>query len=753
MYRPLSLIRTIAAAFLALVATAGSAQAQTNYFWQAPNGSDGTWNFSNVNWSTTAAGPVNTSWNDNSGAVTVNFGNTAGTVTLVDGPERNVAGVNFTASGYILNGQALGFLTTVTINTNANDATINSFIGGNVNSGFNKIGTGTLTLGANNTGFEGTITVSAGVLAISTANGLGGTFNSTTVANGAALQVSGAVTIPERLTLSGTGIAGAGALRKTGGDTTLMTGAITLNAATLITSDAGQLTIDGAVTGGNTNLTVGGAGITRFNGAIQIGSGQIIKDGAGTLRLNGNNNYTGATLVNTGILRVSSDNGLGATSGNTTIAAGAVIQVSGAITTPEPVVLNGTGISDGGALRKTGADVSTMTGAITINTATVRINSDDAGGTLAINGAVGMGANNLTVGGVGATTIGGVITGSGTLTKDGAGVLTVTGNNGASFTGPITVTGGVVSIPTSTALGITGLTTLNGGTLRHTGPTGALISTTRGIDLGASGGTIDISTTASEITYDGVVSGAGSLTKVGAGTLTLTGINTFSGGTAVNAGRLLVNGQVDPNSGTGTGAVTVNTGGTFGGTGRAAGAVTIAGGGTIHGGDANQVGTLTINGGLTLADNATVNAIVGIRVNDSAPVAAAAGSGGSTDGTAPNPTSNNFIHVTGGGLTANPATLHFNIDGTGTPVEYFQTYSYQIGTVVGANLTGLVINNQAQFTGTGFTHAFMDFSVTGNGENLYVNITPVPEPATVLGLAAGALGVGGLIRRRVVRRA
>ena len=56
MSRPLPLIRTLAAALLALIVSAASAQAQTNLFWQAPNGGDGTWNFSNTNWATTAAG-------------------------------------------------------------------------------------------------------------------------------------------------------------------------------------------------------------------------------------------------------------------------------------------------------------------------------------------------------------------------------------------------------------------------------------------------------------------------------------------------------------------------------------------------------------------------------------------------------------------------------------------------------------------------------------------------------------------------
>jgi autotransporter-associated beta strand protein len=62
-------------------------------------------------------------------------------------------------------------------------------------------------------------------------------------------------------------------------------------------------------------------------------------------------------------------------------------------------------------------------------------------------------------------------------------------------------------------------------------------------------------------TFDGVIGGPGTVVKVGTGTWTLTGVNTYTGGTIINAGTLLVN---SPGS---IGAVTVNPGGTLGGTG------------------------------------------------------------------------------------------------------------------------------------------------------------------------------------------
>ncbi len=88
--------------------------------------------------------------------------------------------------------------------------------------------------------------------------------------------------------------------------------------------------------------------------------------------------------------------------------------------------------------------------------------------------------------------------------------------------------------------------------------------------IGASGG----GATFSGSLQNGSASTTLSLTKSGAGTATLTGnSNTYSGGTAVNAGKLLVNNT--SGSGTGTGTVNVNNSATLGGTGVISGAVNI----------------------------------------------------------------------------------------------------------------------------------------------------------------------------------
>jgi hypothetical protein len=192
--------------------------------------------------------------------------------------------------------------------------------------------------------------------------------------------------------------------------------------------------------------------------------------------------------------------------------------------------------------------------------------------------------------------------------------------------------------------------------------------------------------------------------------------------------------------------VTVNNGGTLGGTGRAEGAVTVNGGGTIRGGDATGVGTLTLGNGLTMLSGANL----GLRITESGAPASQT-TGGSSNGAIPNPTNNNFIDMQASTSFSLDPQTQFIVDATGTDFDPLNSYSYRIGRV-NQNLNLLSITDQAQFTTIGFTDSF-DFSITGDGAGvLYLNIfQPVPEPTTVLALAAGVLGAGGFIRRRLRR--
>ncbi len=136
------------------------------------------------------------------------------------------------------------------------------------------------------------------------------------------------------------------------------------------------------------------------------------------------------------------------------------------------------------------------------------------------------------------------------------------------------------------------------------------------IDLGGAARAFTVANGTAEIDLSiNVPMSNSGLTKSGAGTMQVVSNNTYTGGTIVSAGRLLVNNTTG--SGTGSGAVTVN-GGFLGGTGIISGAVTVNSGGTIQPGTASAMGKLTIgnsttfggtnlmridrNGGVSLAD-------------------------------------------------------------------------------------------------------------------------------------------------------
>ena len=114
-----------------------------------------------------------------------------------------------------------------------------------------------------------------------------------------------------------------------------------------------------------------------------------------------------------------------------------------------------------------------------------------------------------------------------------------------------------------------------------------------------------LSTTFSGVISDGGEEGGvgGSLTKVGSGSLELSGVNTYTGGTTVSAGTLIVSNTIG--SATGTGAVNVNTG-TLGGGGIIFGAVTVNSGAFLapaHG--TKTQSTLTIQSALTCNSGST----------------------------------------------------------------------------------------------------------------------------------------------------
>jgi fibronectin-binding autotransporter adhesin len=206
-------------------------------------------------------------------------------------------------------------------------------------------------------------------------------------------------------------------------------------------------------------------------------------------------------------------------------------------------------------------------------------------------------------------TIGSSLTGPGGLVKTDLGTLTLTGAN--SYTGGTFVNGGTLAISSDANLGAaSGGLSFDGGTLRAL----ASLSSARLVTLNSGGGRLD--SNGFDVTLSGPIGGAGGLFKSGAGVLTLSGTNSYSGGTTILGGVLAL--AADANLGATSGGLTID-----GSTLRAIGSfssarsVTFASGGaTIDtGGSAlKAVEPTAIVGGVTLALTGPITGIGGLTL-------------------------------------------------------------------------------------------------------------------------------------------
>ena len=476
---------------------------------------------------------------------------------------------------------------TSTFDTNGNDVTFASSIGSSSSGILTKTGSGKLTLSVGNT-YTGATNVTAGVLNIQNATATGTTAGGVAVSSGAALEIQGTITVgAEALGLNGSGISSNGALRNISG-TNVWQGAVTLNGATTIQSDAGTLTFNTAatsITATNQNLTIEGAGSVTISGAtagIAIGSGTLTKNDAGTLTLTGPSSYTGATSITGGVVNIQNATSLGTVAGGVAVSSGAALEIQGTITVgAEALGLNGTGISGNGALRNI-SGTNVWQGAVTLNGATT-IQSD--AGTLTFNTAatsITATNQNLTIQGAGNVTISGasagIAIGSGTLTKSDTGTLTLTGPS--SYTGDTTIKGGTLVVGANApsgsngALGNSANAVLLGDTAASPTANAAIqvsgaftVGRAITVQAGNSGtATIGNSSASSIVTYGGAITlnkdviltsassalttfsnnitNSGGITKTGAGAITLSGTNlTYGGATTVSNGTLNITGS------------------------------------------------------------------------------------------------------------------------------------------------------------------------------------------------------------------
>lgn len=518
----------------------------------------------------------------------------------------------------------------------ATSGTFNGIITGNL--AFTKSGAGNLTLtpflitasaGVGTTGtntFSGDTLVSGGTLTLGNANALfGSTFDTSgagtlslgtlSAATFGGLKNSGTVTLTNSgsafaLSVGGNNasssfagrLTGLGSLTKVGSGTFTLTGATndyagttTLAGGVLALGAAGALPASGTITfsggtlqysasnttdyatriassGSAVAIDTNGQAVTFTGGIGSSNTGGLTKLGSGTLTLSGSSAYTGTTTLAGGVLALGNANAIPA-AGNVTFT--------------------------GGTLQYSGSNTADLASVIVSSTGAIAIDTNSQSVTWAGNLA------NTNTGG---------------LTKSGAGALTLSGSN--TFSGPISITGGTLSVSGSFAFpssGVTGIS-LNGGALQASGtatlnspggiPSGATIS------LGTSGGTLANNINGNFQWYinapitGGVGTGPLSLTGTTASEFALFGSSSYTGGTIISAPQV----AIANDSALGSGTITFMGGGlraTSGGARSLSNPVTISAGASFYGSSRD----LTLSGPITLSGSTQTVTVTGTSLN------------------------------------------------------------------------------------------------------------------------------------------
>lgn len=413
--------------------------------------------------------------------------------------------------------------------------TINQVISGT--GAMQKLGAGTLVLTANNT-YSGGTRIDGGTLSVASDQNLGAAAGPLTFDGGTLRVTGTAfATTTRTVTLNAGGggidvedagqvftfnqvITGPGALSKLGAGTLSLTadntfgGGMNVNEGVVVVdrdanlgAPAGPLTFGGGTLritgpgfdspGRQTTLNAGGGVFDVVDPAAVVvlgrpmsGVGGLTKVGDGAMVLSGASTYSGGTVLDKGTLRLS-----------------------------------------------TGASLS-PTGRLTVNAGLFDLNDNSVqvGALEGTGGQVDLGAGTLTVHQSASTAFAGAIAGTGGLTKSGTGALTLTSAH--SYAGPTTVNGGALILAPGASLSSSTALMLNGGRFQQGGNDQRVsgLSGTGGVlDLGS--GELEIQQNFNS-DYEGVITGSGRIVKSGPGVLALSGANDYSGGTTVSAGTL-----------------------------------------------------------------------------------------------------------------------------------------------------------------------------------------------------------------------
>lgn len=427
----------------------------------------------------------------------------------------NLANNNSTGNGsYSFTGLG-NVLVNSTISNSSNASSFNGVV---------KNGTGTLTLTGNNT-YAGATTLNSGALVLDY-----GTRNGSKLADGASLVLGG------------------GSLTLTGGNHTEVIASTTLQAGgtTSISRSSGNATLALKAISANNGATVRFASsnitttdTTNSNGIL----GGYATVGTTDWATNASNSaggnvtaYSAYTLFN----NPAGWSGLGSAVNVTNDA----VWLSNAITSPTTINSLRYNVAGGGTVNAN-ADLTLGSGGLLISSTVTSAS--------ALNGSSGLtsSGSNLYVVQNSASdfSIGAAIFGSNALVKSGSGRLILT-NGFNSYTGQTYVNEGVLQISTNANLGnqTTGAAlNINGGTLQITSNVGLFNGSAgtnnRAVNLGANGATFD--TNGNTLTIAGVVAdlvsgNPATLTKNGTGSLVLSGSNTYTGSTILNAGTIQV---------------------------------------------------------------------------------------------------------------------------------------------------------------------------------------------------------------------